>query len=170
MSLQSSDLFIVERGGVQYKMDADQLKTFVRVSYIVADIAARDALSVGAGTRVLVQDASADSTVDSGFAVYWYDGTSYIKTAEGESLDVTVAPTNLGYTPASNQGTVTSSTGTNAVIPAVDGTNAGLATPTMFNNTHPAANTAGTAATNPVAINAGTQQISFSISGLSSLP
>ena len=169
MSLQSGDLFIVERGGTQYKMNSDELKTFVRVSYIVADITARDALNVGAGTRVLVQDASADTTVNTGFAVYWYDGTGYIKTTEGESLDVTVAPTNLGFTPAANQGTVTSSTGTNAVIPIVDGTNAGLATPTMFSNTHTAASTTGTATTNPVSIN-GSQQIGFSISGLSVLP
>ena len=36
--------------------------------------------------------------------------------------------TNLGYTAAVNQGTVTSSTGTDAVLPLADGTNAGLFT------------------------------------------
>lgn len=36
--------------------------------------------------------------------------------------------TNLGYTPAPSQGTVTSSTGNNAVIPVADGANAGLFT------------------------------------------
>lgn len=39
--------------------------------------------------------------------------------------------TNLGYTAAPAQGTVTSDTGTDAVIPAVDASNAGLMTPTQ---------------------------------------
>ena len=39
--------------------------------------------------------------------------------------------TNLGYTADAAEGTVTSDTGTDAVIPAVDSTNAGLMTPTQ---------------------------------------
>jgi hypothetical protein len=40
--------------------------------------------------------------------------------------------TNLGYTPSSTDGTVTSSTGTDATLPLADGTNAGLLKPAKF--------------------------------------
>jgi hypothetical protein len=57
---------------------------------VVADIAARDALSPTANIQVLVLDASADATVASGAATYIYNaGTSaWIKIAEHESMDV----------------------------------------------------------------------------------
>jgi hypothetical protein len=59
---------------------------------VVADIAARDALSPTANIQVLVLDASADATVVSGAATYIYNfGTSaWIKIAEHESMDVTL--------------------------------------------------------------------------------
>lgn len=44
--------------------------------------------------------------------------------------------TNLTYTPSATNGTIVSDTGTDAVIPSVTLTNAGLATPTMFTNSH----------------------------------
>ena len=40
-------------------------------------------------------------------------------------------PTNLGYTAAPAQGTVTSSSGADATLPVADATNAGLMTPTQ---------------------------------------
>ena len=169
MALTSGDLFIVERSGVQYKMNADQLQTFVRANTLVADITARDALTVVTGHRVYVLDASGDATVDAGGAFYVWDGTAYQKIAEDESFDVTIAPTDLGYTPSPTNGLITSSTGTDATIPVVNSTNAGLATPAMFNNSHVAASSAGTSSTNPVTVN-GSQQVGFSISNLSALP
>lgn len=59
---------------------------------IVADIAARDTLiaSLDANAMILVIDASADPTVDSGSALYAYDATAdqTYKIAEYESMDV----------------------------------------------------------------------------------
>lgn len=169
MALTSTDLFIVERGGVQYKMDADQVKTFVQANYIAADIAARDALTLDTGDEVYVVDASADGTVATGGAKYIWDGSAFIKMAEDESFDVTIAPTNLGYTPSPTNGLLTSTTGTDATIPSVDATNAGLATPTMFTNSHVPATSALTATTNPVTVSAG-QAVGFSVSALAALP
>ena len=59
---------------------------------IVADIAARNALSPTSPIYVYVQDASADATVTSGGATYLYNptGSAWIKTSEAESMDVTV--------------------------------------------------------------------------------
>ncbi|TEJ51188.1 hypothetical protein IPC609_14785 [Pseudomonas aeruginosa] len=56
----------------------------------VADIAARDALEPEGAIFVLVQDASADPTVESGAALYaWNPATSaWLKVAEYESMDV----------------------------------------------------------------------------------
>lgn len=170
MALTGTDIFIVERGGIDYQMPASDLKTFVQANYIAADITARDVLTVDTADEVYVVDASADPTVTTGGAKYIWDGAAYVKMAEDESFDVTIAPTNLGYTAAPSGGTVTSSTGTDSTIPDVDGTNAGLATPAMFTNSHVPATSAGSTATNPVIINAGTQVTSFSISGLALLP
>lgn len=62
-------------------------------SVIVDDIAARDAISAENAQTVYVVDASADSTVASGGALYiWRDSTtSWIKMSEAESLDLTLA-------------------------------------------------------------------------------
>lgn len=175
MALQETDLFIVERSGTRYQMTADQIATFVGAiqDYTAADIAARDALtSLNVGDRVFVVDASADATVGSGWAVYRVGSTgpiTYDKVQEQESLDVTVSGSNLGYTAAPGQGTVTNSGGSNAVIPLADGTNAGLASPAMFTNSHVAASAALTAGTNPVTVN-GSQEIGFNIGQLDSLP
>ena len=169
MALTSGDLFIVERAGVRYQMDADQIKTFVQANYIAADITARDALTLDTGDEVYVVDASADATVTAGGAKYIWDGAAFIKMAEDESFDVAISPTNLAYTPSPTNGLVTSSTGTDATIPVVDATNAGLATPAMLANSHVAATAAGTPASNPVTVNA-TQQVGFAIAPLAALP
>lgn len=167
--LTNTDLFIVERGGIEYQMDAAQLQTFVQANFIAADIAARDALTLVAGQEVYVVDATADATVGAGGAKYIFDGAAFIKIAEDESFDVAISPTNLGYTPSPTNGLVTSDTGTDATIPAVTATNAGLATPAMLNATHDAATAALTPATNPVTVDAG-QAVGFSISQLAPLP
>jgi len=48
------------------------------------------------------------------------NGTNYVE------IDTPTGTTNLGYTPSTTIGTVTSSTGSSATIPLADGTNAGL--------------------------------------------
>lgn len=59
------------------------------------------------------------STADD--TLYAYNGSAWIDLGSD-------GVTNLGYTAATDQGTVTSNTGTNATIPLADGTNAGLMT------------------------------------------
>ena len=70
---------------------------------IVADIAARNALTLARNTTVLVLDASADATVDSGSALYAYreSDTSWIKLTEYESVDVALTWANLSGKPSS---------------------------------------------------------------------
>lgn len=168
--LLGTDLFIVERGGVQYQMNSDLLKVFLQSNYITADITARDGLSLDVGDEVYVVDASADATVSAGGAKYIYDGTNFIKTAEDESMDVVIAPTDLSYTASPTGGLIENTSGSGAPIPIVDATNSGLATPQMINDSHVKAFAALTPATNPVLVNSLNQEIGFSISGLNPLP
>lgn len=55
-----------------------------------ANIAARNALTLTKNTFVMVADATADATVDTGAALYFYNlaTTSYVKVAEYESMDL----------------------------------------------------------------------------------
>lgn len=183
MSLQNLDLLIVERGGVQYRMNATELAKFLNTvnDFTAADISDRDsgtavpalpADGYQVGDRVFVVDASADATVDAGWAIYRVNSIGPVvfqKVQDQESLDVVVNVA-LGYIPAANQGTITNSAGSDVIIPAVDETNAGHATPQMFANSHVPAVTAGTASTNPIQIDENTQELSFSISDLDPLP
>lgn len=57
---------------------------------VVANIAARDALTSIEGDQVLVTDASADATVTSGAATYVYNGAAWVKISEAESMDITL--------------------------------------------------------------------------------
>lgn len=70
---------------------------------VVADITARDALSLVSNTIVLVEDASADATVASGAALYIYkaSNTTFSKIAEYESLDITLSWSLIQGRPAS---------------------------------------------------------------------
>lgn len=68
---------------------------------VVADIAARDALTPASSVLVLVTDASADATVDSGAAMYAWDGTAWSKVTEFESLDVNITWSSITDGPAS---------------------------------------------------------------------
>ena len=62
------------------------------VEHNAADIAARDLLTdLVTGDRVFVTDASADATVDLGWAVYRWDGAAFLKMTEAESLDLVLA-------------------------------------------------------------------------------
>lgn len=73
---------------------------------IVADIAARDALTATATTNmmILVIDASADVTVDAGSALYAYDfaTTTTYKLAEYESMDVVLDWSDIQNAPTSS--------------------------------------------------------------------
>jgi len=71
---------------------------------IVADIAARDALTPTDNIFVLVTDASDDATVASGAALYVWDSlaTDWVKVAEYESMDVTVAWSSITGKPSSS--------------------------------------------------------------------
>lgn len=72
---------------------------------IVADIAARDVMIAAAENNlmILVIDASADATVDTGSALYAYahNSTTTYKIAEYESMDVVVAWTSISGRPSS---------------------------------------------------------------------
>lgn len=175
MALQNTDLLLVERSGVKYQMTADQLADFLGAvkDYSVSDIAARDALTdLKVGDRVFVADATADATVEIGWAIYRVNAVgpiTYGKIQEQESLDVVVGNSDLGYTASATEGVVTNSNGTSATIPAVTITNAGLATPAMLAASHQPATATGTSATNPIVIGAN-QELSFSIGNLTTLP
>lgn len=70
---------------------------------VVADITARNAITPTNGKMVLVLDASADPTVDSGAATYIYSTaqTAWVKIAEYESLDVQLTWSGLIGKPSS---------------------------------------------------------------------
>lgn len=178
MALQSTDLFIVERSGVQYKMTSDQIADFIGAvrDYTAANITARNALTgLAVGDRVFVTDASTEADVDAGWAVYRVQSTGpnvFEKIQEQESMDIVVTggTTNLDYTPGPASGTITNDNGDNAVIPLADATNAGLMPPAMFADSHPAASSGLTAAANPVVVNVGNQQITFNVTQLDTLP
>ena len=60
--------------------------------FVVADIAARDALAPTVITQAIVVDATGDATVQLGSATYVYDtvGAAWRKIAEHESMDLTL--------------------------------------------------------------------------------
>lgn len=70
---------------------SSQLPSNLREMRVVPDIAARDKLETFESLRVLVLDATADPTVESGWAEYAFDGQAYVKVGEGESLDITLS-------------------------------------------------------------------------------
>lgn len=73
---------------IQSMIDASMAAASAQDVFVVADIAARDALSPASPVLAHVVDASGDGTVDAGGATYIYDSgnTVWIKTAEWESL------------------------------------------------------------------------------------
>jgi hypothetical protein len=192
MAVQGSDKFAIERSGTLYSADIAGVLAYVQSNlgtsnYSVANITARNALTgLSQSDTVYVVDATGDSTVTSGWAIYMWLGSSWLKTMEQESLDVVIGGTDLTYTPSATNGTVVSSTGTDATIPAANGTSAGLLTPAQFDKlanltisaatdldairtaSHAAVTTAGNANTNPIVATG--QVLSFSISNLTVAP
>jgi hypothetical protein len=182
MALLNTDLFLVERAGVQYKMTSDQLSSFVGA---VKDITATTyanmlaGIFVGGATakvgdRVFISDATGDITVSSGWAIYRLSSVSPVvvdKIQEQESMDLIItSSTNLGTIVSGSSVTITSDNGTDAIIPLVSSTLAGLASPSMFSNEHVKAVSGLTTASNPVNVNATTQAITFGITQLTALP
>jgi hypothetical protein len=84
---------------------------------IVADIAARNALSPTKNTQVLVLDATGDSTVASGAATYLYrvSTTSWIKLSEAESLDLILQWANIQGKPTSSPSAIDTAVGNSHV-------------------------------------------------------
>lgn len=76
----------------------------VNMLRIVADITARDALSLTSNTFVLVQDATDDVTVASGAALYvWVQAdTQFAKVAEYESMDASIDWSDVQNRPSSS--------------------------------------------------------------------
>lgn len=192
MALQTTDVLAIARAGTNYRITAADIINLVKDSVgtselEAATISARDALTgMSLGDRVRVLDATGDGTVTSGWAIYTWSGSVWIKMAEQEGLDVSSSVTNLGYTPGAGSGLVTSSTGASATLPAANGTNAGLLLPGGFNKlgfltvtsatdldamrtaSHAATTTTGTSATNPISLSG--QALSFNIAGLTLAP
>lgn len=192
MAVQGSDYFIIERAGAVYSTLASDILAYIQENvgtsqFEVADIAARNALTgLSLGDRVFVVDASADATVTTGWAIYVWRGAAFTKVAEEEGLDVVAGGANLSYTASPTQGVVVSSSGTDATIPAGNGTNAGLMVPAQFNKlgnitvtaatdldamrgaSHAAVGLAGTTNSNPLTLSG--QTLGFSISQLTAAP
>ena len=193
MALQSSDNFVISRAGTLYRLSGSDVLAFIAANvgtseFEVADLTARNALSnCSIGDRIFVTDASADANVTSGWAIYIYRSPGvFTRIAEEEGLDVVAGAANLGYTAGASQGIVTSSSGTDATLPAADGTNAGLMLPAQFTKlgyltatgainldnlasaSHAAVTVGGTAATNPIEVTG--QVLSFNIAALTSAP
>jgi hypothetical protein len=174
MALAGTDQFIIERSSVVYSVLGSDILAYIQANigsseYDVADITARNALTgLSTGDRVFVLDASADATVNAGWAIYVWRGSAFTKVAEAEGLDVVVGGANLSYTASPTQGTVVSSTGTDATLPAADGTNAGLMLPAQFTALHAAVTRGGTTNNNPIVVTG--QVLTFSISNLTAAP
>ena len=70
---------------------------------VVNDITARNALqNVVSGAQVYVVDAKGDTTVKAGGAMYIYNGTTWIKTSETESMDLVLQYANIVGRPNSS--------------------------------------------------------------------
>ena len=58
-------------------------------------------------------------------ALYYYNGSAWVALSDGDDVD-------LGYTAAADKGTVTNTAGSDAELPVVTGTNAGLMAPAEY--------------------------------------
>ena len=192
MAFQTSDKIILERGGIKYHTTGQDVLNLVTANvgtseFVVADIAARNALTgVTLGDRIMVTDASNDGTVTAGWAIYAWNGVGYTKIASEEGTTIEAGTANLTYQANPTSGVVTSDNGTDATIPAADGTNAGFMTPAQFEKladitvtqpldldaidtaSHAEVTVSGAATTNPITL-AG-QILSFSIANLTAAP
>lgn len=93
---------IIDEARVQAMIDASG--TGSQTLEIVADIAERDALAPSENILVLVLDATADNTVESGAATYAYRQSTdtWAKISEAESMDVVIQWSNIQGKPSSS--------------------------------------------------------------------
>lgn len=194
MAFQGSDLFAISRAGTLYKVSGADVLAFVQANvgtgeYVVADIAARNALNANMtlGDRVIVNDATGDATVAAGWAIYvWLAANTWRKVAEQEGLDVIVGGTDLSIVQGAGNIQLNSSSGQDVALPLATGALAGLQSPANFAKeafltvtantdldamrgaSHAAVTLGGSGATNPLTL-AG-QQLGFSIANLTTAP
>jgi hypothetical protein len=192
MPLLGTDLLPIDRAGTLYKITGSDIVALVQSSvgtaeYTVANIAARNALTgLSLGDQVYVTDATGDATVNSGWAIYRWNGASFTKVLEQEGIDAVQSVTNLAYVAGPAGGSITNSNGTGFTIPVANGTNAGLMPPAdktkvdrltvtaatdldaMRTASHAAATLAGSASTNPLTLSG--QVLGFSIAQLATAP
>lgn len=81
------------------KVPAINLPNNLKEIKVVANITARNILDTFEGLRCHVLDATADETVTSGWAEYLYTGSSWVKTAENESIDIVLDWSNVTNKP-----------------------------------------------------------------------
>jgi hypothetical protein len=86
---------------------------------IVADIAARNALTPSRAVYCFVTNAVGDNTVQSGGATYLYNptGATWIKTSEAESMDVAVSWASLTGKPSSTPAQIDAAVGNSHTHP-----------------------------------------------------
>lgn len=70
-------------------------------NFVVGSIAQRDAIAAISGTLAYVTDATSDTSVESGGATYIYNGASWEKISEWESMDVTLTWDSIQGKPSS---------------------------------------------------------------------
>jgi hypothetical protein len=193
MAFLGSDVVMISRAGTHYKTLGTDILTFVQANigtseYTVADIAARNALGgMSIGDRVMVNDATGDATVGTGWAIYvWMAANTWRKVAEQEGLDVVVGGTDLSIVVGAAAIQINSSSGNDITVPLATAALAGLMSPAQFeklafvtvtaatnldtirNASHAAVTLGGTANSNPITL-AG-QQLGFSIDNLTAAP
>jgi hypothetical protein len=107
------EIFVTNAAGTtphRHVINKSEIQTMIDASIgaaneltIVADIAARNALTPTRAVYVYVENATGDTTVASGGATYLYKmaNTSWIKVSEAESLDVTVTWASITGKPTS---------------------------------------------------------------------
>lgn len=107
------EMYVADSAGVASRRipTENDIQTLINASIsgisaieVVADITARDALTLTSNTQVLVIDASADPSVTSGAATYIWDNnnTQFVKISEFESLDVVLDWNNIVNGPSSS--------------------------------------------------------------------
>ena len=94
---------VINKADIQGMIDASMAAAGANNLIIVADIAARDALTPTTNVQVYVTDATGDGTVASGGATYLYNltATTWLKISEAESLDVVLSWAGLTGKPTS---------------------------------------------------------------------
>jgi hypothetical protein len=97
---------------------------------VVANYASLPSSNQQAGDIAYVVDATGDPTVESGAAMYIWNGSAWVKVAELGAIDIVtdLSVTNITGTTLD----IASSTGTDATVPAATNTTAGLLTATRF--------------------------------------